>query len=76
MPTSSDEFRFNVYGTLVAVKAVGGGWHAYILGAEGKRRPAEFVVPDFIAQEDLCQYLADLFHENAMPGNGDVTQIE
>ena len=76
MATGMNEFRFNVYGTLVAVRAVDGGWQAFILGAEGKRRPAEFVVPDFIAQEDLCQYLADLFHENAMPGNGDVTQIK
>lgn len=39
------------------------------------RRPAPFVVPDFIAEHALAQYLADLFHESATPSNGDVRPI-
>ena len=37
---------------------------------------AGFVVPNFLAEEELCQYLADLFHESASPSNGEVFQIE
>ena len=69
------EFRFNVFGRLIAIVATAEGWAAYVLGPEGKRRPAEFVVPHFVGEEGLQQYLADLFHECATPANGDVTQI-
>ncbi len=71
------EFQFNVFGTLVAIVAVaGGGWSAYYLGSEGKRRSAGFVVPDFVLEDELCQYLADLFHESATPTNGEVKRIK
>ena len=70
------EFRFNVFGRLIAIRTAAGGWEAFVLGAEGKRRPAEFVVPEFIPAEGLRQYLADLFHESATRTNGDVTQIQ
>lgn len=69
------ELRFNVFGRLVAIVGQPGGWTAFLLGPEGKRRPAGFVVPGFLAQEELCQYLADLFHESATPSNGDVVQV-
>jgi len=70
------EYRFNVFGRRIAIVASGDGWKAFVLGAEGKRRPAGFVVPDFIPAEELAQYLGDLFHENATPTHNDVTQIE
>lgn len=69
------EFRFNVFGTLVAVTGTAGGWQAFYLGAEGKRRPADFIVPANVASEDLLEYLADLFHENATPRNSAVKQL-
>jgi hypothetical protein len=67
--------RFNVFGRLFSLQREGGQWRAFALGADGKRAPAGFVVPDFIADEELEQYLHDLFHEAAMPGNGDVRRI-
>ena len=70
------EYRFNVFGNLVAVRAVAGGWQAFWLGNEGKRRPAEFVVPSFVDAADLRQYLADLFHESAKRSNDRVTAID
>jgi hypothetical protein len=70
------EYRFNVFGTLIAVVATNDGWDAFTLGPEGKRRPAEFVVPNFIPAEELAQYLGDLLHENATPLCNGVTQIE
>ena len=68
--------RFNVFGRIFLIQREGRLWQAYAVGADGKRSPAGFVVPDFIAEHELTQYLADLFHENATPTNGDVRQIE
>jgi hypothetical protein len=71
-----NELRFHVYGRLFAITGESGAWTAFVLGAEGKRRPAEFIVPGFLAEDDLCEYLADLFHESATPTNGDVYQVK
>ena len=68
--------RFNVFGRVVLIQRQGDLWHAYSLGADGKRSPAGFVVPDFIEEDEMEQYLFDLFHESATPGNGDVRRIE
>jgi len=67
--------RFDVYGRRVAIERQGDRWLAFVLGADGKSRPADFQVPDFIAEGEMCQYLADLFHEAATPTNGDVRQL-
>lgn len=67
--------RFNVFGHLIAVERSGTTWKVWSLGADGKRSPADFVIPDFIADDELAQYLYDLFHENASPINGDVRRL-
>ena len=69
------EFRFNVFGTLVAVVGASGAWQAFYLGTEGKRRQADFIVPAEVASDELQEYLADLFHENATPRNNDVKPL-
>ena len=69
------EFRFNVFGRLIAIRCEAGERRTFELGAEGKRRPADFIVPDDVADEELCEYLFDLFHEDATPRNHSVTQI-
>jgi hypothetical protein len=69
------EFRFNIFGSLIAVTGTGGVWRAFYLGTEGKRRPADFVVPSDIAEDELCEYLADLFHEDATPRNNHAVQL-
>ncbi len=70
------ELRFRVYGQSIAVVRQGEVWAAFQLGADGKRRPADFVIPDFVTEDELCEYLADLFHEAATPTNGGVQRIE
>jgi hypothetical protein len=68
MTSARAEYRFDVFGRAIAIRATGAPtprWAAFVLGPEGKRRPAEFVVPDFVAAEELAQFLADLFHESA-----------
>ena len=67
--------RFNVFGRVFLVRREGNCWQAYALGADGKRSPADFVIPDFVEDSELEQYLFDLFHESATPGNGDVRRL-
>ena len=69
------EFRFNVFGRLIAIRGEAGERRAFELGAEDKRRPADFIVPDDVADDELCEYLFDLFHEDATPRNSAVTRI-
>ena len=71
MPTH----RFNVYGRLIAIAGTRGHWQAFELGADGKRRAADFIVPQDTPADALCEYLADLFHEQATASNGDVFRI-
>jgi hypothetical protein len=72
----SDEYRFDVFGRALALRPTGASprWAAFWLGDEGKRRPAEFVVPDFVEPDELVQFLHDLFHERAA-GGGEVRAI-
>ena len=69
------EFRFNIFGAHIAVTGAPGTWQAFRLGPEGKRRPADFIVPADVAEDELCEYLADLFHENATPRNAKAEQL-
>jgi hypothetical protein len=70
-----NEYRFNVFGTWVAVTGEPGTWRDFYLGVEGKRRLADFIIPADLAGEELAEYLADLFHENATPRNNVVTPV-
>ncbi len=58
-------YRFSIFGTIVHVEATAHGWVPYIAGPDGKRRRANFEIPDFVREDELCQYLADIFHESA-----------
>jgi len=69
------ELRFKVFGKLVAVTGGAGRRQAFYLGPEGKRRPADFVVPGDVADDDLAEYLADLFHEDATPRYSTVDRL-
>ena len=76
METQVTTHRYSVFGSLIAIEGEPGDWSAFILGAEGKRRPASFIIPNFLSEVEICQYLADLFHEAATPTHGDVYRIE
>jgi len=68
--------RFDVFGRLVGVEATDGGWRAYFLDGEGKRRTANLVIPSFVTADGLQRYLADVFHESARPDRPDVRRLE
>jgi hypothetical protein len=59
--------RFDVFGRRVDISGAPGSWQAWYPGSEGKRRPADFVVPHDTPEDGLLDYLADLFHEDASP---------
>lgn len=61
------EYRFDVFGHPVTIRAVDGGWQAFYAGSDGKHRSADFIVPTDLDAGDLAGYLADLFHEQAKP---------
>lgn len=71
-----DALRFNIFGRIVLIRREGDLWQAYAVGADGKRSPAGFVVPAFVEEAELVQFLYDLFHESATPGNGEVRRLE
>ena len=68
--------RFDVFGRLIGVERIGGEWQAYHLEGEGKRRRAPgVIIPTFVEEDDLAQYLADLCHERARPETPDVRRL-
>jgi hypothetical protein len=68
--------RFHVFGRMFYVQREGSVWRAYSVGGEGKRVPAGIVIPDFIATDEIEQYLADIFHESATPANGEIRRLD
>lgn len=67
--------RFSSFGRLVDIVGDGRHWRAFSANLDGNRVPADFVVPDELAEEELQQYLEDLSHEHATPSNGDVHRL-
>lgn len=68
--------RFDVFGrTTLAIERDGGAWKAFVVGHDGKRNPAAFVIPDFIEEGELEVFLFDLFHESAPHGGGEIRRI-
>ena len=74
MPTGL--LRFDVFGRRIGVVRGDGGWRAVFLGEDGKHRPAPAVtIPEWVQEEELASFLADLFHESARPGHSEVIQL-
>jgi len=57
--------KFDVFGKLMSAERTDAGWRLFVLGADGKRSPADVVVPAFVTESELAQYLDDIFHESA-----------
>lgn len=54
-----------MFGREMSVERSARGWELYYAGTDGKRRPADVVIPSFVTEAELVQYLDDLFHEAA-----------
>ena len=69
--------KISVYGRLISVEKTDRGWAVFYPGADGRRRPAEdLVIPDFIGESELENYLSDLCHEWASAKHPAVRRLE
>lgn len=66
---------FNVFGRLLQIEKFQNEWRAYHLSNDGKRRPSSLVIPNFVQEDELIQYLTDIFHENASPKHPEVLKV-
>ena len=67
--------RFDVFGRVLAVRRDVNAWRVYSVGTDGKLGTTGILIPDFVTEDELARYLADLFHENARPGMDDVRRL-
>ena len=73
---SSERVKLDVFGRLMLAERTAAGWQLFDLGFDGKRRPAkDVVVPDFVSDAELEQYLADIFHESATGKHAGVRRL-
>ena len=58
-----------IFGRRLLVERTADGWQTFVPGDDGKRRPSPgVVIPSFVVTDDeLLRYLADLWHESALP---------
>jgi hypothetical protein len=67
---------FDVYGQRVGVMRAGSGWAAVFVGDGGKSREAPgVVIPPWVGESELEQFLADLLHEGATAERPDVVRL-
>ena len=60
----SKSIKMDVFGRLVLAMQSDEGWSIYYLSGDGKRRPAnDIIVPSFVNESEIENYLADLCHE-------------
>jgi hypothetical protein len=75
--SATPPLAFDVFGLRMLVERVGGEWRLFRLGGDGKRSPlTDAVIPDWIEEQELGTYLADLFHEHASERHPGVVRIE
>jgi Phytanoyl-CoA dioxygenase (PhyH) len=69
--------KVRVFGRDLLLTREAGSWEVFDVGSEGKKRRAtDIVVPEYIGPEETLQYLTDLLHEFATPGNEDAYLLE
>ena len=75
MSTRPPTRRFSVFGRPMAVEPAAGGWQVFLLGPDGKRRPAGVSVPPELPEHELGIWLGDVFHEAATPRHPEVVPL-
>jgi hypothetical protein len=61
------QLKFDVFGKVMSAEVTDAGWRLFVLGADGKRSRADVVVPVWVTEDELTQYLDDIYHELASP---------
>ncbi len=69
--------KLEVFGRQVMAAKSGQGWQIYCLSEDGKRRPAlDIMVPAFVTESEIVNFIADLCHEWATDKYPEVRQID
>lgn len=69
--------RLNVFGRIIEIVRNGAHWQVFYCGNEGKKRLANNItLPGELEEKDLVEYVADLCHEWATPGNSEVKRLD
>lgn len=72
----SRRIKLDVFGRLMLAERTASGWQLFHVGSDGKRSLAtDIVIPDFISEDELDQYLADVFHESATRKHPEVKRL-
>lgn len=71
----SERRVFDVFGTRMQVERTPAGWQLFSLGPDGKRSPMAVGIPASLGEDELEQYLFDVFHEMARPRHPSVRRV-
>ena len=67
--------RLEVFSDRMDAEYVAARWTINRVGGDGKRSESGLVIPSFVAPDELEQYLFDLLHEAAKPGNSMIRRL-
>jgi hypothetical protein len=56
---------FDACGKRIGVERDGARWRAVAAPVDGKRAELDVVIPEFVSEDELAQFLDDLLHEAA-----------
>jgi hypothetical protein len=71
----AERLVFDVFGARMEVERAADGWRLWRRGPDGKRAPVEVSIPAFLAEDELVQYLDDIYHEVATPEHPCVRRV-
>ncbi|MCZ0753872.1 DUF7661 family protein [Aeromonas enteropelogenes] len=71
-------FIYNVFGRFIGVKRVGGKWLLFNvdLSEQKHSRIYDVIIPDFLTEDEIPQWLSDIYHETACEEYPDVIRIK
>ena len=62
---------------MVMAERAPAGWRIFYVSPDGKRRPADdILVPEFVTESELVDFIADLCHEWATEKDSGVQRID
>jgi hypothetical protein len=69
--------KLEVFGKQVLAMRTNEGWSMFYLSDDGKKRPAyDILVPDFVNESEIENFLADICHEWATERNNSVRRLK
>ncbi|MEJ2283413.1 MAG: hypothetical protein P8X85_07455 [Desulfobacterales bacterium] len=73
----TNSITMDVFGRRIRAARSDRGWQMYYLSSDGKRRPADdIMVPAFVTESEIVNFMADLCHEWTTEKYPDVRRIE